>query len=153
MYIEDHIDASLAMIAMNYRNSRKVVQVPIGVVGHTHIPMHARGEFFQSGGETYFSRDPISRKFNFSDYTEDGTIKIDLDMTMQGKIKRKQLMSKHILNFGSVGQPRHGSPDACYGIATFRDDGSVHFQYRSVPYPVEETQRKMGEDGGDFYRY
>src|SRR3989338_6618796 len=26
MYIEDHIDASLAMIAMNYRNSRKVVQ-------------------------------------------------------------------------------------------------------------------------------
>jgi protein phosphatase len=43
-----------------------------------------------------------------------------------------------IVNPGSVGQPKHGVPVACYAIW---EDG--HLSLRSCPYPVEETVRKV----------
>jgi predicted phosphodiesterase len=47
---------------------------------------------------------------------------------------------KWIINPGSVGQPRDGSPDASYAIL---DVIEGVWEYRRVVYPVEETQRKM----------
>ena len=47
---------------------------------------------------------------------------------------------KWIINPGSVGQPRDGNPDAAYAIL---DVEARQWEYRRVPYPVAETQRKM----------
>jgi diadenosine tetraphosphatase ApaH/serine/threonine PP2A family protein phosphatase len=49
---------------------------------------------------------------------------------------------KYIINVGSVGQPRDGSPQAC--VAVF-DTDRLHYQLVRVPYPVESTQQKMDE--------
>jgi len=43
-----------------------------------------------------------------------------------------------MVNVGSVGQPRDGDPRACYVLL---DDERLEF--RRVPYPVEETARKI----------
>jgi predicted phosphodiesterase len=56
---------------------------------------------------------------------------------------------RHIVNVGSVGKPKHGSPDSCYALLeidrslTLEDPGSVavHFQY--VPYDTKETLRHI----------
>lgn len=49
---------------------------------------------------------------------------------------------RRILNPGGVGQPRDGDPRAAYAL--LEDD---RFTFRRVPYPIEETQRKI-EDAG-----
>jgi diadenosine tetraphosphatase ApaH/serine/threonine PP2A family protein phosphatase len=47
---------------------------------------------------------------------------------------------KWIINPGSVGQPRDGSPNASYALLDVEEG---QWEYRRVAYPVEETQRKM----------
>jgi predicted phosphodiesterase len=49
-----------------------------------------------------------------------------------------------IINPGSVGQPRDGDPRASYVLL---DAEARTIEYRRVPYPVEETQRKMVQVG------
>jgi diadenosine tetraphosphatase ApaH/serine/threonine PP2A family protein phosphatase len=49
-----------------------------------------------------------------------------------------------ILNPGGVGQPRDGDPRAC-AMLLDTDAGSV--EWRRVPYPVEQTQARMREEG------
>jgi diadenosine tetraphosphatase ApaH/serine/threonine PP2A family protein phosphatase len=49
-----------------------------------------------------------------------------------------------IVNPGGVGQPRDGDPRAAYGIL---DTEENTFTFYRVPYPIEETQRKMREAG------
>ncbi|HID86171.1 MAG TPA: metallophosphoesterase [Anaerolineae bacterium] len=49
-----------------------------------------------------------------------------------------------IINPGSVGQPRDGDFRASYVILDV-EAGTI--EYRRVPYPVEETQRKMAQAG------
>ncbi len=51
-----------------------------------------------------------------------------------------------LFNPGSVGQPRHGSPAACYGIVEFTSNGAAKIIFRSVEYDVAETQRRMREN-------
>jgi putative phosphoesterase len=46
---------------------------------------------------------------------------------------------RRVLNPGSLGQPKHGRPEACYALW----DG-YSMQLRSLAYPVEETIRKIG---------
>lgn len=48
-----------------------------------------------------------------------------------------------LFNPGSVGQPRHGSPAACYGIVEFALDGMATLVFRDVEYDVAETQKRM----------
>jgi len=48
------------------------------------------------------------------------------------------LEKQQIVNPGSVGQPKHGSPMACYALW---DNGRLSLQ--SCRYPVEETARKI----------
>jgi diadenosine tetraphosphatase ApaH/serine/threonine PP2A family protein phosphatase len=45
---------------------------------------------------------------------------------------------KHLINVGSVGQPRDGNPDACYVIL----DG-VCVRFRRVAYDIEATARQV----------
>ena len=140
IYVLHEEDAYRAMAGMQYKEGDDWVSVPIGFVGHTHFPMMARATMrFKDGEVTHLQRRGMSVK-TIGDYRNRT---IDLEFMPPAE---SEDLPKILVNFGSVGQPRHGSPDACYGIATFRDDGSVHFQYRSVPYPVEETQRKMREE-------
>jgi diadenosine tetraphosphatase ApaH/serine/threonine PP2A family protein phosphatase len=49
-----------------------------------------------------------------------------------------------IINPGSVGQPRDSNPDAAYAIL---DTDQDHWEYRRVPYDIEETQRRMSAQG------
>jgi putative phosphoesterase len=46
--------------------------------------------------------------------------------------------SKRVVNPGSVGQPKHGTPEASYAVW---EDGIISL--RSRPYPVEDTIRKV----------
>jgi diadenosine tetraphosphatase ApaH/serine/threonine PP2A family protein phosphatase len=48
------------------------------------------------------------------------------------------LGERQIVNPGSVGQPKHGAPLACYALW---EDGSLSLQSRH--YPVEDTIRKV----------
>lgn len=48
------------------------------------------------------------------------------------------LGQQQIANPGSVGQPKHGSPAACYALW---DNGRLSLHSR--PYPVEDTARKI----------
>lgn len=48
------------------------------------------------------------------------------------------LGAQRVVNPGSVGQPKHGAPEACYAIW---EDGAVTL--KSPRYPVEETVRKL----------
>ncbi|MBN2352141.1 MAG: metallophosphoesterase family protein [Spirochaetales bacterium] len=46
----------------------------------------------------------------------------------------------HLINPGSVGQPRDNNPDAAFGIL---DDDDRIFTFYRVPYAVKETQQKI----------
>jgi diadenosine tetraphosphatase ApaH/serine/threonine PP2A family protein phosphatase len=50
----------------------------------------------------------------------------------------------HLLNPGSVGQPRGGSPDASYIILKIKDQ-QVKFEHRIVPYDVNTAAAKIRE--------
>jgi diadenosine tetraphosphatase ApaH/serine/threonine PP2A family protein phosphatase len=50
---------------------------------------------------------------------------------------------KHIVNVGSVGQPRDGDPRACYVL--FRDN---EVTFRRVPYALSRTQEKISRTAG-----
>jgi protein phosphatase len=66
---------------------------------------------------------------------------LEADMVLTGHTHRPFTMSletHRIVNPGSVGQPKHGAPVACYALW---EDGSLSLQSR--PYPVEETVRKI----------
>jgi putative phosphoesterase len=51
---------------------------------------------------------------------------------------RRYLKDRMIINPGSVGQPKHGRPEACYAVW---EDGRLTLT--SVTYPFEETIRKI----------
>jgi protein phosphatase len=48
------------------------------------------------------------------------------------------LGAKRVVNPGSVGQPKHGAPEACYAVC---ENGSI--KLKSCRYPVAETVRKV----------
>jgi putative phosphoesterase len=52
----------------------------------------------------------------------------------------KQIRQKKVVNPGSLGQPKTGSPDACYAVWT---DGEI--QLKQFPYPVEKTIAQINE--------
>jgi diadenosine tetraphosphatase ApaH/serine/threonine PP2A family protein phosphatase len=62
---------------------------------------------------------------------EDGQIAHDYDLAVVN------LEGPQLVNPGSVGQPRDGSPDASYGIW---DTGASTFEFRRVPYDREAAK-------------
>jgi protein phosphatase len=66
---------------------------------------------------------------------------LQADMVLTGHTHRPFTMNLEklrIVNPGSVGQPKHGAPMACYAIW---DDGRLSLQ--ACRYPVEETVQKI----------
>ena len=51
---------------------------------------------------------------------------------------------RYLVNVGSVGQPRDGNPDACFGLLDTDED---LFSFVRVPYDFRVTQNKMLEAG------
>jgi len=54
----------------------------------------------------------------------------------------KQLGGKHLVNSGSVGKPKHGSPEATYVLLNITRD-NVDVQIVAVPYDVESAARAI----------
>jgi protein phosphatase len=66
---------------------------------------------------------------------------VQADIVLTGHTHLPFMMSlgeRQIVNPGSVGQPKHGAPLACYALW---EDGSLSLQSRH--YPVEDTIRKV----------
>jgi predicted phosphodiesterase len=91
---------------------------PFCFIGHTHIP-------------ALFSR------------------KANGDMILQrGQSLTLQSDQLHLINVGSVGQPRDSDPRASYGIFDLED---AHFELYRVPYDITRVQGKMKKAGiSDF---
>jgi predicted phosphodiesterase len=51
---------------------------------------------------------------------------------------------RYLVNVGSVGQPRDGNPDACFGLF---DTDRADFSFIRVPYEYRTTQEKMIKAG------
>lgn len=56
-----------------------------------------------------------------------------------------ELDTKSIINPGSVGQPRDHNPLSSYLL--YDDEADLPFEYRRVPYDVEQVQRRILEAG------
>lgn len=52
--------------------------------------------------------------------------------------------ARHIINVGSIGQPRDNNPESCFGIY---DADTGWFDLQRVPYDIAETQKAMSERG------
>ena len=91
---------------------------PLVFFGHTHI----QGGFVcdRDGGVAELA--PVH---------EDGVSRIDYALE-EGK--------RYLINPGSVGQPRDGDPRASYAAY---DSERRMVEFRRVPYPIEETQKKI----------
>jgi diadenosine tetraphosphatase ApaH/serine/threonine PP2A family protein phosphatase len=92
----------------------------ICLVGHTHIPAMYFMPGQASDGRPCESRTPL---WNQAMHLNSG---------------------RWIVNPGSVGQPRDGNPDASYALLELEQG---LWEYRRVRYPVQETQRRMREQG------
>lgn len=88
------------------------------LVGHTHVPL----AFHFSGPEA---------------------LKCDRRWLSEGDTLSLR-RGRWILNPGGVGQPRDGDPRAAYILL---DTEELRLEVRRVPYPVEETQKRMEAAG------
>ena len=52
--------------------------------------------------------------------------------------------SRYLVNVGSVGQPRDGNPEACFGVL---DTDKSEFHFHRSPYAFMNTQEKMMDAG------
>lgn len=115
-YVADPLTAGLAFRGVDAR---------VCLVGHTHVPMA-----FHTA----------------SNRCEDRLGTGDVEATILHEDEPFSLRSsgRHILNPGSVGQPRDGDPRASYAFLDLKDS---LFQLRRVEYNVEEAQRQMRRAG------
>lgn len=86
---------------------------PYCLIGHSHIPL-----FFTGTESANVTSSPVA-------YNEP----LFLDEE-----------SRHMINPGSVGQPRDGDPRAAYALLNTE---SMSWEFNRVSYPIEETQRQM----------
>jgi len=87
---------------------------PACLIGHTHI--------------TEYYRQPL------------GTESVEGFSLRSGGEVRLEEGFRYLINCGSVGQPRDGNPQACYGLW---DDEAKTITLHRIRYGVVETQRKM----------
>ncbi|MFO0829243.1 MAG: metallophosphoesterase family protein [Phycisphaerales bacterium] len=115
-YVGDPSSAAMAFRGVDAR---------VCLIGHTHVPMA-------------FHTD--------SERCEDRLSALDVEATILHSEERYALRAtgRHILNPGSVGQPRDGDPRASFGLLDL-NDGS--FELRRVEYDVREAQRQMRKAG------
>ncbi len=90
-------------------------KTPYCLVGHTHVPV-----IYEANKEKHVSAHPPA-----------------YDAPLQ------LTSNRHIINPGSVGQPRDANPDAAYALL---DTESLMWQHKRTPYPIAETQALMREE-------
>ncbi|MBI4163944.1 MAG: metallophosphoesterase family protein [Candidatus Aenigmarchaeota archaeon] len=147
IYVTDESLARMAMQNMFFYTGDDCVHVGLGLVGHTHVPMISSGwinydnfDFMEraqlEGGQfkMFFSEGDVAKSSRVI------SIEQAEEPVQAGFWKRKVLF-----NPGSVGQPRHGSPRACYGTVYIEGE-HITVDFREVEYPIEEAQEKMAED-------
>ena len=97
-------------------NALRATRRPLCLFGHTHAPM----AFLLAGDE-----------LQYRETAKDSVIHV-----MPGW--------NHLVNVGSVGQPRDGDPRAAYGIA---DDDRKDVSFLRVPYDVAAAQQAIRDAG------
>jgi predicted phosphodiesterase len=115
-YVGDPLTAGLAFRGVDAR---------VCLVGHTHVPMAFHTE---------------------SDRCEDRLGPCDVEATIlhEDEPYRLRSLGRHILNPGSVGQPRDGDPRASYAMLDLKEGT---FELRRIEYDVAEAQRQMRRAG------
>lgn len=115
-YVGDPLTAGLAFRGVDAR---------VCLVGHTHVPMAFHTE---------------------SERCEDRLGPCDVEATIlhAGEPFSLRSVGRHILNPGSVGQPRDGDPRASYGLLDLKEGT---FELRRLTYDVSEAQRQMRRAG------
>jgi putative phosphoesterase len=101
----------------------------------------------EAGGVRFFlcHAAPSDRLFKYGPtetafWTQE-TVAVSADILLVGHTHLPFVMdlgAKCVVNPGSVGQPKHGAPEACYAVW---EDGAITF--KSCRYPVAETVRKV----------
>lgn len=115
-YVGDPLTAGLAFRGIDAR---------VCLIGHTHVPMAFHTE---------------------SERCEDRLGPCDVEATIlhEDEPYRLRPVGRHILNPGSVGQPRDGDPRASFAMLDLKEG---IFELRRVAYDVEEAQRQMRRAG------
>lgn len=173
VYIDRESDASEAMKHLKFSvdTSKPPIDVRLGIFGHTGIPAYAmcwtdenpQTGYKRVGNLQFWNRTidspeiseamiylrslkgmSIVPKPDFKPRSDLGELTVPLEFrnppSELGNWKPTALF-----NPGSVGQPRHGSPAACYGIVEFAPNGGTTLVFRNVEYDVAETQRRMDQ--------
>ena len=103
------------------------------------------------GGARFFlahgaPHEPLTRALDFSMMSEDKLRAelegIDADVILLGHTHVpaiRRVGNAHLVNPGSLGQPRHGLPSATYAVW---EDG--HLQIKHIDYDPKPTQNKIG---------
>ncbi|MBU0495023.1 MAG: metallophosphatase family protein [Chloroflexi bacterium] len=113
-------------------------QTPYCLVGHTHVPTVFQGPALIGRVDGSVTR-PFHQMLGL------GQAESELPEALIRPEAPLQLGQRRlIINPGSVGQPRDGSPSASYAIY---DSNRQTIEYHRVPYPVEETQARMQAAG------
>jgi len=121
-----------AINSLDFEEATTIRQIPLGIFGHTHVPTFAQKYILPLNKEIIIDAGFIfdSREITFNS-SQKGIV-----------FQNSQLVPKALFNPGSVGQPRHGKPNACYGIIEI-DGDTIQLHYMQVEYNVAETQRRM----------
>ncbi|MBI2076512.1 MAG: metallophosphoesterase [Candidatus Aenigmarchaeota archaeon] len=153
IYISDERNALAAMKALGFDDDNDPTgyrHVRLGVFGHTHVPTYASCWIGYGSYPTeiknlqfYLHMPDLSQEAGFLDL-ETRTVQFDF-REEQNEDRGVLWEPKALFNPGSVGQPRHGSCAACYGIIELGDDGEITLQFRNVEYDITETQKRMRE--------
>jgi diadenosine tetraphosphatase ApaH/serine/threonine PP2A family protein phosphatase len=101
------------------------VRVPLCLVGHTHVPLLFRTSVAAPDAE------PAAQEVEAHLLHEEEPFPL-----LEGH--------RHILNPGSVGQPRDGDPRAAFAVLDLTEST---FTLQRVPYDLLEAQRRMHECG------
>lgn len=94
----------------------RAAEFQVCLFGHTHVPVHFAHDGVRTHVFPLFPGAPRRLKPNF----------------------------RHLVNVGSVGQPRDGDPRAAYVIV---DTQAATVELRRVEYPIEAVQAKMQARG------
>lgn len=155
-YIKNETDALKAMRSLFfYLEDDSGINIPLGIFGHTHVPMYAScwvnyGDFSEFdprvGVDKFEFEQHLPNKSETKEFTDLETRTIDIEFGDQpepgGTIYMSYWYPKALFNPGSVGQPRHGSNAACYAILEL-DGEKIKIEFRNVEYDIKETQAKM----------
>ena len=154
IYVLEENGAFRAMSPLRFPLEKGFKQVGLGILGHTHVPMYAHGfiQFSESGGATAFGVSAYSH-FREVGGTSDSLwsrVKLTPKNVLSLEVPADTRFFKMLFNPGSVGQPRDGCSNACYGVVTWKKEGEedkVILEFRHVPYDISKVRKAVKAKG------